>query len=425
VTGPVADNDRKKVVIIGAGMVGVCAASYIQRAGHDVMIIDPNPPGEGASFGNAGCFNPSSVVPIAGPDTLKKVPGYLLDPLGPLAIRWTYLPRIAPWLLRYAYAGSSAGRVERQAEALKTLLSGSLDYLMPLVQNAHAEAFVKRNGILIVYRSERSWQADERAWNIRRRAGIVWHELNTDELRQFDPSLARDLIRARHVPGNGHTVDPGGLVAALASAVTNDGGKIVRAKATGFRIDDRKLLAVATESGEVAADKAIIAAGAYSKALAALAGDRVPLETERGYHLVVREPEVMPRVPTTDAEFSFVATPMSGGLRLAGTVEFAGLQAKPNWRRSRMLLDRAANLLQGLPKTISEKRLSMWMGHRPSLPDSLPVLGRSSRSADILHAFGHGHVGMTAAPYTGQVLADLVSGRPSPIDLTPFRADRF
>ena len=168
----VADNSKKKVVIIGAGMVGICAASYIQRAGHDVVIVDPDPPGEGASFGNAGCFNPSSVVPIAGPDTLKKVPGYLLDPLGPLAIRWRYLPQIAPWLLRYAYAGSSAARVEKQAEALKTLIWGSLDYLMPLVANAHAEALVKRNGILIVYRSERSWQADERAWDIRRRAGI-------------------------------------------------------------------------------------------------------------------------------------------------------------------------------------------------------------------------------------------------------------
>lgn len=422
---PLADTNKKKVVVIGAGMVGVCAASYIQRAGHEVVIVDPNPPGEGASFGNAGCLNPSSVVPIAGPDTLKKVPGYLLDPLGPLAIRWSYLPQIMPWLLRYAYAGSSAARVEEQAQALKTLLWPSLDYLMPLVQNANAESLVKRNGILIVYRTERGWQSDERAWNIRRRAGVVWHDLNTDELRQFDPSLSRDLIRAKHVPGNGHTVDPGGLVAALASAVTADGGKIIRAKATGFKIENGKLLAVATETGEIPADAAVIAAGAYSKTLAALAGDRVPLETERGYHLVVRNPEAMPRVPTTDSEFSFVATPMNAGLRLAGTVELAGLDAKPNWRRSRMLLARAANLFQKLPPMVPEDRLSMWMGHRPSLPDSLPVLGRSTRSADIIHAFGHQHVGMTAAPYTGHVVAELVSGRPSPIDLSPFRPDRF
>ncbi len=315
--------------------------------------------------------------------------------------------------------------MEKQAEALKTLLWDSLDYLMPLVQNAHAESLVKRNGILIVYRSERGWQSDERAWNIRRRAGVVWHDLNADELRQFDPSLSRDLIRAKHVPGNGHTVDPGGLVAALASAVTADGGKIIRAKATGFKIENGRLRAVTIETGEIPADAAVIAAGAYSKTLAALAGDTVPLETERGYHLVVRNPEAMPRVPTTDSEFSFVATPMAAGLRLAGTVELAGLNAKPNWRRSRMLLARAANLFQKLPPMVPEERLSMWMGHRPSLPDSLPVLGRSTRSADIIHAFGHQHVGMTAAPYTGHVVAELVSGRPSPIDLSPFRPDRF
>jgi len=244
-------------------------------------------------------------------------------------------------------------------------------------------------------------------------------------LRQFDPSLSRDLIRAKHVSGNGHTVDPGGLVAALASAVGSDGGKIVRTKATGFKIENGKLLAVATDSGEIPADAAVIAAGAHSKALAKQAGDNVPLETERGYHLVVRDSDVLPRVPTTDSEFSFVATPMADGLRLAGTVELAGLKAEPNWERSRMLLGRAANLFPGLSKNIPEDRLSMWMGHRPSLPDSLPVLGSSTRSRDIIHAFGHQHVGMTAAPYTGKVVADLVSGQPSPIDLTPFRPDRF
>jgi D-amino-acid dehydrogenase len=419
-----ADN-KKKVVVIGAGMVGVCAASYIQQAGHDVVIVDPNPPGEGASFGNAGCFNPSSLVPIAGPDTLKRVPGYLSDPLGPLAIRWSYLPKLAPWLLRYAYAGASSARVAKQAEALKSLISQSLDALMPLVKNAQAQALVRRDGILIAYRSEKSWQADERAWEIRRRNGLKWDDLNADELRQFDPSLARDLIRAKYVPGNGHTVDPRALVAALADAFVADGGELRRTRAVGFDIDGERLRAVRTPEGAIAADAAIVAAGAYSKPLAAMVGDRVPLETERGYHLMVKQSAVMPRVPTTDAEFSFVATPMAAGLRLAGTVELAGLDAPPNWQRSRMLLARAANLLPGLPASLPDDRLSMWMGHRPSLPDSLPVLGRSRRSPDVLLAFGHGHVGMTAAPYTGVVLADLVSGRSPQIDLTPFRSDRF
>ena len=415
---------RRKVVVVGAGMVGGAGGGFLPRDGHDVTILDPNPPGEGASFGNAGCFNPSSVVPIAGPDTLKQVPGYLMDPLGPLAIRWRYLPRVAPWLIRYALAGTTA-RIEGQAAALRTLLGPSLDALMPLVREAGAESFVRRNGILVVYRSEAGWTADERAWDLRRRNGVTWEELSADEIRQFDPSLARDLVRAKLVQGNGHTVDPGGLVEALARAFQSDGGRIMTRRATGFSLDGGRLRGVQTADGDVTADAAIVAAGAYSKPLAASLGDRVPLESERGYHLMIRDPEAMPRVPTTDSDYKFVATPMAGGLRLAGTVEFAGLDAAPNWRRSDILLERAAHLCPALSSSYQPERVSKWMGHRPSLPDSLPVFGPSTRSPDVIYAFGHGHVGMTAAPYSGRIIADLVSGRPSPIDLSPFRPDRF
>ncbi len=216
---------RKAVAVIGAGMVGVCTASWLQRDGHDVTLIDPQTPGQGASFGNAGCFNPSSIVPIAGPNTFRKVPGYLADPLGPLAIRWSYLPKLAPWLIRYAMAGT-APRIEAQARALKTLLGPCLDTLMPLVRDAGAESLIARAGILIVYRSDESWRNEDRAWDLRRRNGIEWQELSQDELRQFDPSLSRDLVRGRFIPGNGHTIDPGGLVQALANAVQINGGNL-------------------------------------------------------------------------------------------------------------------------------------------------------------------------------------------------------
>jgi D-amino-acid dehydrogenase len=415
---------RKTVAVIGAGMVGVCTAAALQQRGHDVFIIDPNPPGDGASFGNAGCFNPSSMVPIAGPGTLKKVPGYLRDPLGPLAIRWRHLPALAPWLIRYIVAGTPA-RIEKAAAALHALNGNSLEMLMPLVKHAGAESLVKRDGILIVYRSEARWQADARAWDLRRRHGIAWEELSADELRQFDPSLSRDLLRGKWVQGNGHSVNPGDLVKALANGVLADGGRLIRRRATGFRLDGARLRAVQTPEGDLAADAAVIATGAHSRTLAALLGDTVPLETERGYHLMIRDPEAMPRVPTTDADYNFVATPMDEGLRLAGTVELAGLDAPPNWRRSTILLDRATRLCPALSASYPTERTSMWMGHRPSLPDSLPVLGPSRRSPDVIHAFGHGHTGMTAGPFTGRIVADLVSGKPPPIDLSPFRPDRF
>jgi D-amino-acid dehydrogenase len=414
----------KKVAVIGAGMVGVATACWLQRDGHAVTLIDPEPPGQGASFGNAGCFNPSSVVPIAMPGTLRKVPGYLIDPLGPLSVRWSYLPQLAPWLIRYIRAGTPE-RIERQAVALKSLLAPCLATLMQLARSAGAERYIARNGILIVYRTEAAWNDDAYAWDIRGRHGIEWHELNADELRQFDPNLSRDYTRGKHLFNNGHCLDPGGFVLALAEAVQRDGGKLVRARATGFAFDGETLQAVRTDSADVPADAAVLAAGAHSKQLASQLGDPVPLETERGYHLMLGNPEVTPRVPTSDAEWKFVATPMDGGIRFAGTVELAGLQAPPNWRRAERLLELGRKMYAQLPASPAKDRIKLWMGHRPGMPDSLPVLGRSRRSADIFYAFGHGHTGMTGGPYTGKVIADLVAGRPAPIDLAPFRPDRF
>ena len=224
---------------------------------------------------------------------------------------------------------------------------------------------------------------------------------------------------------NGHTSNPLKLVERLLQHFLRSGGEIVRAQAHGFRLDGRRLAAIQTDTGDLPADAAVICAGAHSKPLAAALGDRVPLETERGYHLMIRDPESMPRIPTADADGKFVATPMDTGLRFAGTVELAGLAAPPDWRRARILLTQGRKMLPGLALSHPEERISVWMGHRPSLPDSLPVLGPSSATPDVVYAFGHGHVGMTAAPMTGKVVADLVAGRPPSIDIASFAAGRF
>lgn len=415
---------KKKVAVIGAGMVGACTARYLQRDGHDVVIIDPQPPGEGASFGNAGCFNPSSLVPIAGPDTFKHVPGYLMDPLGPLSIRWSYLPQIAPWLLRYGLAGTPE-KIKYQAAALQALIAPCHDSLRPLVEDAGAQDLVKRDGILIVYRSKESVANDARGWALRRAHGIVWEEFDAQDLRSFDPHLTPDAKFGKYVPGNGHTANPSALVKAIVDSVVAAGGRVVAAEARGFAFDGDRLVGVETSQGRIAVDSAVLAAGAHSKSLAIQAGDRVPLETERGYHVMIKNPAIRPRVPTTDQDYKFVVTPMQHGVRVAGTVELAGLKAAPNWRRSEILIERIGALFPALDEAYSKNDVSYWMGHRPSLPDSLPVMGRSTRSPDVIYAFGHQHIGMTAAPYTGVVTAALVSGKPAPIDLTPFRADRF
>jgi D-amino-acid dehydrogenase len=227
------------------------------------------------------------------------------------------------------------------------------------------------------------------------------------------------------VGGNGHVSNPGGLVKKLAEVFVRSGGRIVREPVTGFEFIDGQLTAVRTRMGTHQADRAVVAAGIWSRPLAAGLGDRLPLETERGYHIVISDPEVKPRIATMSGEGKFVATPMDMGLRIAGTVELAGLNAAPDWRRADKLLRLGQDMYPKLARSYPESRLTRWMGHRPSLPDSLPVIDRSTRSPDVFYAFGHGHTGMTGSSTTGKIVADLVAGRAPGVDLAPFSRTRF
>src|SRR5712691_6594079 len=414
----------RRVGVIGAGIVAGRAPSWLQRDGHSVFLIEPGNPGEGASFGNAGCFNGSSVTPVAMPGVMRNVPRWLMDPLGPLALRWNYLPAILPYLVRMVRSATPE-KVAAQAKALRPLIAPTVPLIRELARDAGAEDLIHQRGHLYVYRSAEGLAKDGMAWALRRENGVVVDEFDADELRQLEPALSREYVRGLLVRENGHTENPLALVTRLVEQFRRQGGEIVPARAIGFRLDGRRLAAIRTDTGELPADAAIVCAGARSKPLAAALGDPVPLETERGYHLMIRDPEVMPRIPTADADGKFVATPMTLGLRFAGTVELAGLAAPPNWRRAQILLAQGRKMLPGLAAHHAEDRVSVWMGHRPALPDSLPVLGPSSASPDVIYAFGHGHVGMTAAPMTGRIVADLLAGRPAPIDIAPFAAARF
>ncbi|HKF71057.1 MAG TPA: FAD-dependent oxidoreductase [Stellaceae bacterium] len=414
----------KTVGVIGAGMVGITAASFLQRDGHSVFVLDPGAPGEGASFGNAGCLNGSSVVPMSMPGMIRNVPGWLLDPMGPLAIRWRYLAVIAPWLVRFIRAGAPE-HVKAQARALRALLAPSIETLLPLAKAAGVADLIHRAGHLWVYRTEESFRKDTGAWHLRRDNGVVVTELDADQLRQAEPALSREFTRGILVEENGHLGNPHRMVQGLARELMRNGGEIHVARATGFVLEGGRVKAIRTDRGEFPCEAAVVAAGAWSKPLAATLGDRVPLETERGYHIMIRDPEVMPRLPVADADRKFVGTPMETGLRFAGTVELAGLVAPPDWRRARILLEQGRRLLPGLEPSYPAERLSLWMGHRPSLPDSLPCLGPSTASPDVIYAFGHGHVGMAASPMTGKLVSDLITARAPAIDIAPFSARRF
>ena len=415
------------VGIIGGGIVGLACAIELLRDGHAVTVIEPGSPGgeQAASYGNGTLLNPSSVIPMSSPGLWRKVPGYLMDPLGPLTIRWSYLPRLLPWLRRFVQAGSTAAKVSATGRALQPLLADAPALHRKLAEEAGVAELITRQGVLFAFPDRAAFQAEALSWKVRADNGTRWLELDEDELRQREPTLDRHYKFAVLVEENGQCRDPGAYVAALARHATSLGATIVQTGATGFRIETGRLRAVTTHDGEIACDKAVIAAGAWSKVLARAVGDRVLLETERGYHVVISNPGIEPRYPVmpSDGKMACVMTP--AGLRLAGQVELAGLQAAPNWKRAEVLLKFAHKVFPGLPADLPPERVKLWMGHRPSTPDGLPCLGLASGCSDVVHAFGHGHVGLTAAAMSGKIISDLVSGRTPPFDLSPYSAARF
>lgn len=417
-----------RVVVIGAGIVGAASAIELLRDGHEVTLLDPGEPGgeQAASYGNGCWLSPQSVIPPAGPGLWRQVPRFLRDPLGPLAIRWRYFPWVAPWLVRYLLAGWTEARVRQAAEALRPLLRDGPALHRALAREAGVEGLIQSRGLMYVYPGRTAFEAEATAWRIRREVGIGWHELDREALRQAEPTL--NLERYTFgvlVEEGGHCTDPGALVAALARHAEASGATLRRVRATGFRIEEGRLRAVRTEGGEVVADRAVVCAGARSRALARAAGDRIPLETERGYHAMIEQPEVRPRMPTMPSDGKMSVTLTDRGLRCAGQVEIAGLEAAPNWRRAEILRDHLVAMFPGLPRDLPAGRVRFWMGHRPSLPDGLPAIGRARGCGDVVHAFGHGHVGLVAGPRTGRLVAQIVAGREPEVPVTPFSPQRF
>jgi D-amino-acid dehydrogenase len=335
------------------------------------------------------------------------------------------LPKLWPWLRRFVSAGSTVAKVEATARALAPLLADAPELHRKLAEEAGVAELIRRQGVMFVFPSRADFEAEGTSWRIRRDNGTRWIELDENELRQREPGLNRRYKFAIVVEENAQCFDPGAFVAALVRHAQALGATLRQERVTGLDIASGRLRAVHTEAGVIACDKAVIAAGAWSKGLAAEAGDYVPLETERGYHAVIKDPGIEPRIPVmpSDGKMAHVMTP--AGLRLAGQVELAGLEAAPNWKRAEILRDFALTTWPDLPRDLPADRVKVWMGHRPSTPDGLPCIGLASGCADVLHAFGHGHVGLTAGPATGKLVADLIAGRAPSINPAPYTARRF
>lgn len=409
-----------RIAVIGAGIVGTSCAFFLQRDGHRVTLLDPREPGTGTSFGNAGVISQGSVAPVGTPGLMRKLPALLLDRTSPLSIRWAYLPRLLPWLLRFALA-CRPGRVEAAAAAIAALTERCDRAHDLVIQECGLGGLVRSGGWLHVARSKATLldasATNRRFWD---RFGRRYTLLDAAELHDLEPALAPDLVAGLLIDGNRYLSDPCAYVQGIARAFLERGGEYRQAAAEGFAFEGERIVAVGTTAGRLEVDGVVLAAGAFSKKLAALAGTRLPLDAERGYHVMLPHPPATLRRPVYSCEHGFVMAPMAGGIRITGGVELASPWAPPDYRRIRRLVPLAQRLLPGLSGEI----LSEWQGCRPTLPDSLPVIGRSPLTPNLWLAFGHQHIGLTLGPLTGRLIADLVAGRDPGFDLAPYRPDR-
>ena len=410
-----------RIAIIGAGIVGTCTAAWLQRDGHEVSFIDPLEAGEGCSFGNAGSLSPSACLPVGMPGMWRQVPRWLTDPAGPLSVRWQHLPRVAPWLARMM-RHSTRGEVARIAGALRNLLEPIFDSYAPLLEHAEAQSLVRRNGCLYVYSSRETAARWQWGMDLRRRLGVRLLDVERDELESLEPDLKGEFRFGLLAPDNGSTVDPSALVKRIHARCLRDGATHERQRAVGLVRRGGTVDAVLlSDDRRLAVDGVVLASGAWSAPLAAQLGARLPLESQRGYHVTVESSNLALRHTVMAVEHNMMVNPMAMGLRLAGTVEFGGLEAAPNYARADALLHKASALFPHLDTS----RVTRWMGHRPCMPDSLPVIDRAPAAANAWLAFGHGHVGMCAGATTGREVANLVAGRAPEVDLAPFSAARF
>lgn len=412
--------ERKTVAIIGAGIVGVSTAIWLQRDGHDVVLIDRAGPGEGTSYGNGGVLASCAVVPVTVPGLLFKAPRMLFDPNQPLFLKWRYLPRLMPWLLKYLRHANAADTA-RIAEALMPIIGDSLNDHLALARGTGAEKWVVPSDYLYVYNDRAHFQGDAFGWDLRRRNGFQWDEMEGAAFRDYDPAFAADLGFAVRLGGHGRIADPGRYVKDLAAYVEREGGRIITADVSDIVRDAGRVTGVRAGGETLACDAAVVATGVWSGPLAKKLELSVPLESERGYHIELWEPSVMPRSPVMVASGKFVATPMDGRLRLAGVVEFGGLEAGPSKAPFDLLKRNGVAALPGL----RWREMTEWMGHRPAPADSIPVIGEVPGLNGAYTGFGHHHVGLTGGPKTGRLLAQMISGRQPNVDLSVYSPARF
>lgn len=412
-----ANTTQHDVIIIGAGIIGVAIAHYLQQEGRKVTLVDRKGVAQEASFGNAGAFALTDIFPLASPGIMRKAPKWLLDPLGPLSVRPQYALNIVPYLLKF-FRASWPDQYRRSVVAQSALLDLAASEVDRMAQIPQIGNQIRTDGALHLYESDREFAASKPSWDKRAEFGIQFEHVDAARLAALQPGLSDHIKRATFIPKWQTVNDPFEFAQTLWRMVQQDGGSLIEHNVKALS----KAGEVMLENGEMLSAKhVIVAAGAWSHQLAKQIDDQIPLESERGYNTTLPVAAFDLKRQLIFGAHGFVMTPLSTGIRVGGAVEFAGLEAAPNYKRSEVMLNKAKRFLPDLKM----ENGTQWMGFRPSLPDTLPAIGKSANSAKISYAFGHGHLGLTQCFATAKLIADVVENRQPEVDLDPFNPSRF
>ncbi|WP_415404255.1 NAD(P)/FAD-dependent oxidoreductase [Tateyamaria sp. SN3-11] len=404
-----------QIIVAGAGIVGVSCAIWLQRAGHDVTLVDRAGPAAGTSHGNAGVLAAGAVIPVTAPGLLPRVPGMIFSPNAPLFLRWSYLPKLLPFLMRYLPHANDA-HVDRYGTAMSMLLHDTVEQHRALAKGTGAERYIGAEDYCFGYATRAAFEADAYSWGKRDALGYEYDVLDGATYVAHDPlydGVFETVVRCKN---HGRISDPGRYVQALADHFVEQGGTLHITDITDVDVVDGAIDALHTKDGVLRADRIVFAMGPWSKAIAHKLGVKVPFESERGYHIELVNPSHMPKSPMMVASGKFVITPMDGRLRAAGVIEFGGLRNGPSRAPFAFLRRQIAQLLPN----VTYDHVVEWMGHRPAPADSLPLIGANDPGGRSYSAFGHQHVGLTGGPKTGRIIADLIENKKPNADLAPF-----
>ncbi|NQY64449.1 MAG: FAD-binding oxidoreductase [Alteromonadaceae bacterium] len=427
--------DKKSIAVIGAGIIGVNCAVELQTLGFNVTLLDKDNVGEGCSKGNAGHFATEQVFPLAQISLLWQLPKLLLDPLGPMAISPSYFPKAIPWFLKFIGNMTNKNRTKNSA-AIKSLNKNAIAYYKTVLEAANAKHLLTTKGSLLVF-EDTPLASVTKQYRQYHHAGVPVKLLNREQVLALEPNLNEKIQHALYFTDVGHTSNPHEICMALAEYAKKLGSVFKQFSVTEIKYGDLNVT-ISDGQTDLVFDQVVIATGAWSKKLLKQLDYKLPIEAERGYSLNLPNTKVNAELtrPVASAERRFIMTPMAHGLRLAGTVEFAGLEKKANMKRADMLYTHAKNMLINIPDfdesnsenkndNKSDKTEQKWLGFRPSLPDSLPVIGQAPNHKNVYFALGHQHLGLTQGAITGKLIGQIITGQQTDIDISPFCISRF